>query len=137
MGETRVFLKSKTKVDRKRMSKSRYSTNVQARFVRREKSLLRNFLDRKERYFDFLSFEGKRIDFGANKLKLRPFESRPFCDKMRPFFTISASTFWKIRPDVHTDIHTYRHTYRQTYIHIYNFIYSRIFGISYLHNYTR
>ena len=29
-----------------------------------------------------LPFEGKRIDFGANKPKLRRFEIRPFCDKL-------------------------------------------------------
>ena len=46
-----------------------------------------------------LSFEGKRIDVGANKLKLRRFEIRAFCDKMRSFCTISASTFWKIQPE--------------------------------------
>ena len=31
--------------------------------------------------------------------------------KMRPFCTISASTFWKIHPDLRTYIHTYVHTY--------------------------
>ena len=46
-----------------------------------------------------LSFEGKRIDVGANKPKLRPFEIRAFCDKMRSFCTISASTSWKIQPE--------------------------------------
>ena len=46
-----------------------------------------------------LSFEGKCIDVGANKPKLRPFEIRAFCDKMRSFCTISASTFWKIQPE--------------------------------------
>ena len=46
-----------------------------------------------------LSFEGKRIDIGANKPKLRRFEIRAFCDKMRSFCTISASTFWKIQPE--------------------------------------
>ena len=45
------------------------------------------------------SFEGKRIDVGANKLKLGRFESRAFCDKMRSFCTTSASTFWKIQPE--------------------------------------
>ena len=48
---------------------------------------------------DLISFEGKRIDVGANKLKLRRFEIRAFCDKMRSFCTISASTFWKIKPE--------------------------------------
>ena len=46
-----------------------------------------------------LSFEGKRIDVGANKPKLRRFEIRAFCDKMRSFCTVSASTFWKIQPE--------------------------------------
>ena len=46
-----------------------------------------------------LSFEGKCIDVGANKPKLRRFEIRAFCDKMRSFCTISASTFWKIQPE--------------------------------------
>ena len=72
-----------------------------------------------------LSFEGKRIDVGANKLKLRRFEIRAFCDKTRSFCTISASTFWKVQPDIHTYIHvhsyvhTYTHTYIRTYIHTY------------------
>ena len=46
-----------------------------------------------------LSFEGKRIDVGANKLKLGRFEIRAFCDKMRSFCTTSASTFWKYQPE--------------------------------------
>ena len=46
-----------------------------------------------------LSFEGKRIDVGANKPKLWRFEIRAFSDKMRSFCTISASTFWKIQPE--------------------------------------
>ena len=86
-----MFLKSETKTDRKKAVKiRRYSTNFQARFVRKEKSLVKNSAIRKR---DLVSFEGKRIDFGANKSKLRRFEIRPFCDKMRPFCTISASTF--------------------------------------------
>ena len=52
-----------------------------------------------------LSFEGKRIDVGANKPKLRRFEIRAFCDKMRSFCTISASTFWKIQPDIYMYIY--------------------------------
>ena len=46
-----------------------------------------------------LSFEVKPIDVGAKKPKVRPFEIRAFCDKMRSFCTISASTFWKIQPE--------------------------------------
>ena len=46
-----------------------------------------------------LHFEGKRIDVGANRPKLRRFELRAFWEKMRSFCTISASTFWKIQPE--------------------------------------
>ena len=46
-----------------------------------------------------LHFEGKRIDVGANKPKLRRFELRAFWDKMRSFCTNSANTFWKIQPE--------------------------------------
>ena len=46
-----------------------------------------------------LSFEVKPIDVGAKKPNIRPFEIRAFCDKMRSFCTISASTFWKIQPE--------------------------------------
>ena len=92
-----MFLKSKTKIDRKRLSKSRYSTKskIQARFLRRGKSLVKNFWDSKERSSKFMSFEGKRINFGAGKPKLWQFEIRCFCDKMRPFCTISTDTFGK------------------------------------------
>ena len=55
-----------------------------------------------------LSFEGKRIDVGANKLKLRRFEFRAFCDKMRSFCTLSASTFWKIQPEMATKRYSLR-----------------------------
>ena len=89
-----MFVKSKTKIDRKRLSKSRYITTFQARFARREKSLVKHFCHQKGRSFDFLSFEGKRVDFGASKAKLRRFKIRRFCDKMRPFCTISASPFF-------------------------------------------
>ena len=64
-----------------------------------EKTLVKNFGEKKERSFDLLSFEGKRIDVGANKPKLRRFEIRAFWDKMRSFCTISASTFWKMQPE--------------------------------------
>ena len=58
----------------------------------------KKFQPLKKRSFDLLSFEGKRIHVGAKKPKLRRFEIRAFCDKMRSFCTISASTFWKIQP---------------------------------------
>ena len=61
--------------------------------------LVKNFSNYKKRSFNLLSFEVKPIDIGANKPKLRPFEIRAFCDKMRSFCTISASTFWKIQPE--------------------------------------
>ena len=56
IGETRVFLKSKTKLDRKRLSKSRSSTNFEARFVRREKLLVEKFCNKKEKIFRFPVF---------------------------------------------------------------------------------
>ena len=92
-------LRARIKLTGRRQSKSRYGTNVRARFARREKSLVKNFGDKKERSFDLLSFEGKRIDVGANKPKLRLFEIRAFWDKMRSFCTMSASTFWKMQPE--------------------------------------
>ena len=75
-----------------RLSKSRYSTNFEAHFVRRKKSLAKNFWHQKERSFDLLSFEGKHIDFEVNKPKLRRFEIRAFCDKMRPFLMLVKMT---------------------------------------------
>ena len=102
------FLRARQKLTGRRLSKSRNGTNVRARFARREKSLVKQFQRlKRERSFDLLSFEGKRIDVGANKLKLRRFEIRAFCDKMRSFCTISASTFWKIQPDIYIYIYTY------------------------------
>ena len=92
------FLKVTQKLIGSRLSKSRYSTNFQARFVRREKSLVK---------ISAIKFEGKRIVFGASKPKLRRFEIRP-CYKMRPFGSISASTFWKIHPDIHICIQAYK-----------------------------
>ena len=43
------------------------------------------FLQLQRKIFQLPVFEGKRINFGASKLKLRRFEIRCFCDKMRPF----------------------------------------------------
>ena len=74
-GESHTFLKSKTRIDRKRLSKLRYSTTFQPHFVKMEKSLVKHFCDKKERSFNFLSFEGKRINFGVSKPKLRWFEA--------------------------------------------------------------
>ena len=93
------FLRARQKLTWRRLSKSRYGTNVRARFARREKSLVKIFSHIKERSFHLLSFEGKCIDVGANKLKLGRFEVRDFCDKLRSFCTTSASTFWKIQPE--------------------------------------
>ena len=58
-----------------------------------------------------LFFEGERIDFGANKPKLRQFEIKAFFDKMRPFCTISGSTFWKIHPYIYIYIYIYIYVY--------------------------
>ena len=87
------------------------------RVLREEKIAGKNVCYLKERSFDLLSFEGKCINFGASKQKLRQFEIRRFCDKMRPFCTISASTFWKIHPDIHTHIHVIIHIYIHTHTH--------------------
>ena len=70
-----------------------YSTKFQARFANGIKVFIRTFCNYKERSSNFLSFEGKRIDFGVSKPKLRRFEIGRFCDKMRPFYTILAGTF--------------------------------------------
>ena len=66
-----------------------------------------------------LSFEGKRIDVGANKLKWGRFDIRVFCDKMRSFCTISASTFWKIQPDIlsYLSVWALLHSYTMISIH--------------------
>ena len=80
------FLKVRQKLTESRLSKSRYSLNFQARFVGGEKSFVS---------FDFLSFEGRRINFGANKPKLRRFEMRLFRDKMRPFVQFQRVPFGK------------------------------------------
>ena len=55
------------------------------RVCEKRKIAREKFLRLKNRSSDFLSFEGKCIDFGASKQKLRRFEIRRFCDKMRPF----------------------------------------------------
>ena len=55
------FLKVRQKLTESRLSKSRYSSNFQARFVGREKSLVS---------FDFLSFEGRCINFGAKQAEV-------------------------------------------------------------------
>ena len=46
--ETCVFLKTKAKIDRKRLSKSRYSKKIQARLVRRKKLFVKNFCHKKQ-----------------------------------------------------------------------------------------
>ena len=58
------------------------------------------------------------MDFGANKPKLRRFEIRAFCDKMRPFCTISGSTFWKTHPDICIYVYMYMYMYMYIYIYI-------------------
>ena len=44
IGGSHVFLRSKTGNDRKRLSKSRYSTTFQLGFVSIEKSLVKNYV---------------------------------------------------------------------------------------------
>ena len=94
-----MFLKSETKTDRKPAVKITLQYKGSSAFCEKGKIAGKKFQRLKDRSFDLLSFEGKRIDVGANKPKLRRFEIRAFCDKMRSFCTISASTFWKIQPE--------------------------------------
>ena len=94
-----MFLKSETKTDRKPAVKITLQYRRSSAFCEKGKIARKNFQRLKREIFDLLSFEGKRIDVGANKPKLRRFEIRAFSDKMRSFCTISASTFWKIQPE--------------------------------------
>ena len=94
-----MFLKSEIKTDRKPAVKITLQYKRSSAFCEKGKIARKKFQRFKERSFDLLSFEGKRIDVGAKKPKLRRFEIRAFCVKMRSFCTISASTFWKIQPE--------------------------------------
>ena len=94
-----MFLKSETKTDLKPTVKITLQYKRSSAFCEREKSPVKSFSNKKKRSFNLLSFEVKPIDVGAKKPKLRPFEIRAFCDQMRSFCTISASTFWKIQPE--------------------------------------
>ena len=93
-----MFLKSETKTDLKPTVKITLQYKRSSAFCEKGKIARKNF-QQLEREINLLFFEGKRIDVGAKKPKLRPFEIRAFCDKMRSFCTISASTFWKIQPE--------------------------------------
>ena len=71
--------------DRNRLSKSRDSTTYQLRFVSTETSLVKNCCNWQERSSNSCLFEDKCFNFGAGKPKLRRFQIRRFCNKMRPF----------------------------------------------------
>ena len=95
-----MFLKSETKTDRKPAVKITLQYKRSSAFCEKGKSARKTFQRLKREIFPFaIHFEGKRIDVGANKPKLRRFELRAFWDKMRSFCTISANTFWKIQPE--------------------------------------
>ena len=94
-----MFLKSETKTDRKPAVKITLQYRCWSAFCEKGKIARKKCQGLKREIFPFAIFEGKRIDVGANKPKLRRFEIRAFCDKMRSFCTISASTFWKIQPE--------------------------------------
>ena len=91
--------KSKTRNDQKRLSKSRYSTTFELRFLRTEVSIVKNLDGQKERYFNFLSFEGRDINFAAGKVNYGGLKLGDFATKRGPSCPISADTFWKIQPD--------------------------------------
>ena len=78
-----MFLKNETKTDRKPAVKITLQYKLSSAFCEKGKIAGKKFqpLKERERSFDLLSFEGKRIDFGANKPKLRRFEIRAFVTK--------------------------------------------------------
>ena len=85
-----------------------------------------------------LSFEGKLIDFGANKPKLRRFEIRAFCDKMRPFCTISVSTFWKTHPDMYIRMYMSLCVYACVCVCMYVYMYVYMYDVCmYIYIYIR
>ena len=71
----------------KRLSKSRYSTTFQLRLVSTQKSIVKHLCYWQEGSFNFLSFEGKCISFGAGKPKFRWFKFGHFCDKKGPLLS--------------------------------------------------
>ena len=90
--ESRVFLKSKTRVDRKRLSKSKVSTAFcQNRKIAPEKFIV---IVKKDLPISYLLKESALILEHANRsyggLKLSVFVT-----KQGPFCPISAHTFWK------------------------------------------
>ena len=110
-----MFLKSKTKTDRKPAVKVTLQYKLSSAFYEKGKIARKTFFIIKKRSFGVLSFEGKHVNFGASKPKLRRIESRPFC-------TISASTFWKIHPYlfIHSFVHSFIHLI--IYLFIYLFV---------------
>ena len=76
-----MFLKSETKTDRKPTVKITLEYKRSSAFCEKGKIARKKFQQLKERSFDLLSFEGKRIDVGANEPKLRRFEIRAFVTK--------------------------------------------------------
>ena len=95
-----MFLKSETKTDRKPTVKITLQYKRSSAFcekgkiARKKSSAIKN----RDLSICYLLKESASM-LGANKPKLRRFEIRAFCDKMRSFCTISASTFWKIQPE--------------------------------------
>ena len=126
------FLKVRQKLTGSRLSKSRYSTNFQARFVRRAKSLAKNVCDKKrDLSICCLLKESASILEQTSRSYGGLWQNRSFC-------TISASTFWKIHPHIHTYLHTYLPTYIHTYIqyiHTYIYTYIHTYMHAYIHTY--
>ena len=83
-----MFLKSETKTDRKAAVKIKLRYKRSSAFCEKGKIARKEFQPLKREIFRFAIFEGKRIDVGANKLKLGRFEIRAFCDKMMSFCKI-------------------------------------------------
>ena len=96
-GETRVFLKSETKTDRKLAVKITLQYKLSSAFCEKAKIVA---IKKRDLSISCLLKESASI-LEQTSRSYSGFEIRPFCNKMRPFCTISASTFWKIHPDVH------------------------------------
>ena len=78
-----MFLKSETKTERKPAVKITLRYRRSSVFCEKGKIAGKEFQPLKREIFPFAIFEGKPIDVGANKPKLRRLEIRAFCDKMR------------------------------------------------------
>ena len=96
-----MFLKSETKTDRKPAVKITLQYKLSSTFCRKGKIACKKFSRlKRERDLSICCLLKESASILEQTSRLRRFEIRAFCDKMRPFCTISASIFWKIPPDI-------------------------------------